>query len=208
MSSTFNLNDDQRDTLTEILNMGVGGAAEVLHQMMGEYIDLSVPNIYLLSSNSLTQEVGEDESEKVAVKLGFKGSVEGNAFLLFPAADAIRLAGLLLGENIDKNAPEAEWSETVTEVGNIVVNSVMGAVANTFNEVLHYSVPQFDIQTPGQFVEKNVSANKESTVVVAEADMKICSASMTAKILIIFSVSSFEHLEEHLDRVYAESVAA
>ena len=76
------MNDLQLDTIKEIINIGVGQAANMLNMLLKKHIVLKVPLVKLVNYNELTEEIilyGEDKLS--AVDLSFKGIVSGSAKL-------------------------------------------------------------------------------------------------------------------------------
>jgi len=58
------LNEDQRDALQEICNVGMGKAAAALAKLLGAFVTLSVPNIRVVGVEQLRVALGaQDDSE-------------------------------------------------------------------------------------------------------------------------------------------------
>lgn len=205
MNEKLSLTPIQEDTLTEILNLGVGGAANVLNQMSEEYIEIQVPSLHLLTKEEIKKHAGNDLSSLSIVQLEFNSIINGSASLILSTESAVKLASILQDEEIDQNAPEAEWAETITEVGNIVVNSIMGAVANTFEKEISYLTPQYYRKSILKLFEDENSKNDEIVFLLAEMQFNIKVHSVEAKVIIIFSTDSFTNLITQLDGVYSQS---
>jgi len=70
----LNLTELQRDTITELLNIGMGCAAAALSEMVGEEVALSVPCVEVLSRRDAAVLVREKGCERiVAVLQEFSG---------------------------------------------------------------------------------------------------------------------------------------
>lgn len=145
------------DALTELMNIGVGRAAAMLSDLIGMRIDLSVPSIRLCSANTLapiSQPPLNSEQVTVIVQ-SFAGAISGRAALVFTRRNGLALAKLLTGQEAGEEL-DAELSSVLLEVGNIVLNGILGSLSNMARANLTYSVPEIasmdqlhlDVQTP------------------------------------------------------------
>jgi len=140
----WNLDDESRDALAEVLNLGVGRAAASLSELVGQRIVLDVPQIYLYRSGDRhagwLEELGRSAT---VIHQTFEGSLHGKASLCVPAESSLALARLLSRDrdaSIDRL--DAELSGILLEVGNIVLNGVMGSLANSLLAQLRYAMPE------------------------------------------------------------------
>jgi chemotaxis protein CheC len=193
------LNPDQVDALTEIMNIGVGRAASVLNEMIESRIRLKIPSIKVIPLKELGAEIGDIGEEKLStVQLGFKGLFSGTTALIFPTESAAALVSVLTGEEEDSPDMDALRVGALTEVGNIVVNGVMGSIGNILEQHLDYSVPVY--------VEKNVNhlisgleQNNEAVVLVGKTRFNIEELHVDGDILLFFEVGSFDVLLKAVD---------
>lgn len=81
-----------------------------------------------------------DKSDRI---LGFSGSFSGSAQLLFPTDSAVKLVSVLTGEQ--KGSPDLDSLKisTLSEVGNMVINGIMGLIGNILDQPLDYAVPYY-----------------------------------------------------------------
>ena len=62
--------EDQLDACREMVNIAMGRAGENLAQLLGEFIDLPIPNVNLIESNELSMAVAEiNRNDSVLVKV-------------------------------------------------------------------------------------------------------------------------------------------
>ena len=98
------LSDDQIDTLTEIVNIGVGRAAASLSRIIGERVELTVPCVHIGALSDLSSFLdGTKGKLDTAIVQDFEGHVSGRALLAFPSPSGITLAQIISGidETID-----------------------------------------------------------------------------------------------------------
>lgn len=191
----MNLTVDQLDTLQELVNIGVGRAASVLNEMIDSHIRLQVPFIRVFSPMQMQDELEKrlGRSYVSAVRLGFTGSFSGIAQLVFPTDSASKLVAVLTNEELGTPDLDAVKIGTLTEVGNIVINGVMGSMGNLLKQHLNYSLPIYLEDT----VERLLTANSvESTtkVLLAQTRFTIEQLQIAGDIILIFKVGSFDVL--------------
>ena len=90
------LSDNQRDSLTELINIGYARAAGALSQLTGYRITLEVPKVAMHEISEISGMLGEVIKGDVAsVNQVFAGPVAGNALLLLDHKAALMLNDLL-----------------------------------------------------------------------------------------------------------------
>ena len=136
------------DILQEIINITFGWAAANLGEILNIYVILSVPEIKLLPIHTLPEYLAEQvmglESLSV-VEQSFLGRFMGYAYLVFPSgAEREMLAMMNQGdENTSESSSQSSLeSETLLEIGNILIGACVGKVAELLHDVVTYSPPR------------------------------------------------------------------
>jgi chemotaxis protein CheC len=191
----MNLTVDQLDTLQELVNIGVGRAASVLNEMIECHINLQVPFIQVFSPGQMKVELENRLGVSLvsAVRLGFSGSFSGLAQLVFPTDSASKLVAVLTNEGVGTPDLDAVKIGTLTEVGNIVINGVMGSMSNLLKQHLNYSLPIYLEDTVEHLLtSKYLEFN--TTILLAQARFTIEQLQISGDIILIFKVGSFDAL--------------
>ncbi|MCG8556479.1 MAG: chemotaxis protein CheX [Proteobacteria bacterium] len=191
------LTRDQLDALTELMNIGVAKAAGVLNEMLEARIHLRVPSIKTLTVRELQQEMGSSANDKLAaVQLGFRGAFSGTSALAFPTDSASKLVSVLTEDEAQDEDPSDLDSirvGTLTEVGNIVMNGVMGSIGNILEERIDYAVPSYIEDTVTNLLTSNVP-DTSATVIVARTQFSIEQLQISGDVMLFFEVGSFDAL--------------
>jgi chemotaxis protein CheC len=197
------LTEDQIDALQELVNIGVGRAANMLNEMLETRILLQVPFIKILSPLDLKQELEERFSEDylAAVRLGFSGSFCGTAELVFPTDSASKLVAVLTGESPGTPDLDAVRIGTLTEVGNIVINGVMGSIGNVLNQQINYTIPVYVEDKIDNLLRSD--SQSEVAILLAQARFIIEELQIVGDIILIFEVTAFDALLEAIEREVA-----
>ncbi|HTL90337.1 MAG TPA: chemotaxis protein CheX [Leptolyngbya sp.] len=196
------ITEAQLDALQEFINIGVGRAAGMLNEMVDAPIQLSIPALKVFDSNSLKQELTQRFRERrfSAVRLGFSGSFTGSAELVFPTDSASALVSLLTGEDRDSPDLDAVKIGTLTEIGNIVINGVVGSLSNLLKQNMQYTLPTYLEDTLEYLLTVDALPDRESVFLLAQAKFEIQQLEIMGEIILIFEMSSFEALLECIDR--------
>ena len=193
------LTEDQTDALGEIFNIGVGKGADTLNQMLGCQIKIRVPHIHSLTLRELEEQAKEFGPKEVAtVNLRFKGSLTGNAMLAFPPQSAQNLVSALTGEEPGSPELDSVTVDTLSEMGNIIINAVMGSITNFFNQRLDYSVPHYAEDAIHNLVANYIN-DPEYSIILAKAHFSIENLEVDGEIALIFGMGSLETLLQAIE---------
>jgi chemotaxis protein CheC len=134
------------DALTEIFNLGVGQAAHALSQIAGDSVMLTVPRVSLLSRSEVTGRIGLGSRAAVsAVRQRFSGAIHSEAVLMFPADRGLQLVQMMVGGEVPLDQLAEMEQEALSEIGNILLNSVMASVADALEIELDGALPTVEV---------------------------------------------------------------
>lgn len=194
----MHLTTEQLDALQELLNMGVGRAADSLNQMTEKPIRLQTPKIQIGTMQDLVSGFILGESDKLsAIRLPFCGAFSGSAFIVFLSDGAAQLVNHLTGEAGNLESLDVLKEATLTEVGNILLNGVMGTVVNVLNQPLTYSVPTYIEASMENLLEMDSSQASEY-ILWTQTQCTIEEFNTTGVILLMFGVRDLILLQSAL----------
>ena len=190
------LSADQIDTLTEIVNIGVGRAASSLSRIVGQRVELMVPSIHIGELTEMSSLLGEPQGKPdTTIIQDFEGDVSGRALLAFPPASGISLAQIISGVDEDVDELDVDLGGTLEEIGNIVLNAVLGSIGNMTNSGMVYSVPEFYPSTPPLRLIRNRRTNVDDNcnyLLIADAQFRISQRDVTGSLLIAFDTGAID----------------
>jgi chemotaxis protein CheC len=138
------LGPDQEDALKEVINIGMGRAAATLSELMQTRIELTVPGMMVGQVEGMLFRLSRTVGARgLAVAQDFEGPWLGRAALVLPHDSGLRLARILGDVEDGSDELDLELSGILTEVGNIMINSMLGSLANVAGLRLSYGIPQF-----------------------------------------------------------------
>jgi len=180
------------DAFREIMNIGVGKAAALMNTMLSNHVTLSVPMINLLSVEEFESTAFFPKNVSYsAIEMKYSGIFDGVVDLVFDTASAGKLVDSLAGsESRDPGDFDSLRAGTLCEIGNIVINGVLGTMANILDLHLKFSVP-FYHEGLGMQLFKGNTMDKNSMVLLTKATFTIQELSITGDLAMFFSFTSF-----------------
>ncbi|NCC25392.1 MAG: chemotaxis protein CheC [Deltaproteobacteria bacterium] len=196
----ISVSDYQRDVLGELINIGVGRAAGVLNQMIDSHVELLVPEVVFFDSiqDLLGKNIFEPDETVSAIKLDFHGFFSGVAALVFPPSSACNLVQALVGHCPATDDMDSLRIGALQEIGNIVLNGVMGSMGNMLNRHINYSPPVYFEETFHDLVRSGLDQG-ERMVLFVRTHFRMEGREISGDILLFFKVETFAALLEAID---------
>ena len=194
------LTELQKDGIGELLNIGMGNAAESLSQMVGEEVLLSVPNIQLVSIADLDHLNMNPRVDMSAVSQKFDGAFKGNALLLFPESKSLELVWALLQGSVPKEEISEMEEEALSEVGNVIINACLGSLANMLKDGIESDFPQFKRGQYTQIIEEfSDKESAEPVMLFMQIDFKLKTKDIDGYVAIVMDVGSLRGFLKKID---------
>jgi chemotaxis protein CheC len=128
----------QLDALREISNIGVGNAVTSLSQILNQKVDITIPNVNIISFDDMFTKVSSEEVV-AGVVVRMLGDTPGNILFIFETESAQNLIKVLVGQTQEITSDMG--SSVLCEIGNIISASYMNAIAKFTNLSMIASVP-------------------------------------------------------------------
>ncbi|MDB5959348.1 MAG: chemotaxis protein CheC [Massilia sp.] len=144
VSTVPSLNALQHDALVELFNIGVGQAACALSEIVGDEVTMAVPTIRFLDRAAAAAVMGS-EMRVCGVRQHYEGGLRTEAIVMFAEDKSLDIVRLMVGDAVPFDELTAMEQEAMGEIGNIVLNSCVGTLANLFERELRGSLPVVQI---------------------------------------------------------------
>ncbi|GLC89644.1 hypothetical protein [Lysinibacillus piscis] len=199
----------QEDILKELYNVFVGEAANLLSEILQKRIVLSVPKVTLLSLHELNPVEQENltpvlNGTILSTSLKFGSVFSGRAEFIFPTEQIKYVTALCLGEEYTLEDEESTFNDedfdVVKELGNIILNSIMGGMGSLLEMKLEYDVPQIVLHSAGEY-GRTLFNSEESNLLLLYVNFNIDDSKVLGLILIKFSLESIEFLIQKVDEI-------
>ncbi|MDH5381034.1 MAG: hypothetical protein OEW75_09280 [Cyclobacteriaceae bacterium] len=191
------LSELEKDLLIEIINIGVGKASANLSEILNARIQLEVPSIKLMDYQTLLKEYNNHSQPNTKVMLKFSGTMTGSTEMVLSEKNADSIVAHTMGiPATDPGFFEAK-REIISEIGNIVLNSVIGNLSNSMEATVEYQVPQY-LEKSNDFIENDKTMKSDTIVLFCETKMVIDDFSLKCTVNIFLIENSFARLGVYL----------
>lgn len=196
------LSELQIDALGEMFNVGVGRAAASLSQIVNNEVLMSAPEVRVISPEEARKELaGTGMRRCSSVSQTFSGPFDAKALLIFPENNALEIVSLMMGQHIAPDELAEYEQETMCEVGNIILNACISALADLFGTEFQSTLP---VHCFGDFQTIALgNAQNQPVILLIQVDLIISKKQVQGHILFLLSVSSLKSLVESVDRYLA-----
>lgn len=190
------LNERQKDALTELINIGFARTAASLSDLTEERVLLDVPQVSMHPISELQPILADFVQGEVAtVHQIFTGPVAGDALLLLDYEGAVVLTTLLTHEKASMGRLDASAREVLTEVGNILLNACLGMFGNLLQVQVSFSVPRLHLESLNSVLKSLVIGKEELRhALVVYTAFRMRDSEVSGYLVIVLGVASLDRL--------------
>ncbi|MFZ6639894.1 chemotaxis protein CheX [Undibacterium sp. TC4M20W] len=189
------------DALSEVFNVGAGRAAASLSDIVGEEVRLSVPSVEIRKSSEIdVSSMGLQSDRFGAVHQTFSGSFEAEAILLFTEEHALKIVRDMMGSQISLEDLAEFEQEAMCELGNIILNACLSAMADMLNIPLNCSLPDYSVASTEEIFRRVSNDLQQPYVLLLHIDLAIESRHSEGHLIFLLSSTSLTDLVTQLDR--------
>ena len=194
------LSELQHDALVEIFNIGVGQAARAMSEIVSEEVTMSVPSIRFLNRADAAALLGNVDGQRVCgVSQLYEGAFSTRAILMFPEDKSLDIVRLMVGDAVPfKQLTEME-QEAMSEIGNIILNSCVGTLANIFEQELRGSLPVYHLGSSEDILGAS-GGSPETVVLVLHIDFILETHQINGYVAFVLDLSALADLQVQVER--------
>lgn len=150
MSDYIELDDETKDILTELGNIGTGNAVSSLSVFMGTTVKMEMPEFRFLKYQDIFRSLGIQEELYTGILIKSEKQLKGMFLFLMDEAFAYAVLNGMLGKKERKltSLDEMECS-ALSELGNIMCGSYIRALSQITGLESEVSVPDLCIDMAG-----------------------------------------------------------
>lgn len=186
------------DILKELFNISVGKASGLLSEIIDRKIMLNVPEIKVVNIEDKEYSIEENLPKKsdgifMVSSISFDQELQGNASLIFSVEKMRTFIDLCLKNDEAEEYYELNFSDidfdVIKEIGNIVLNSVVGEVGNLLSLKLKYTLPEVKIYNGAEFF-KDIDS-KYMHILILNITFLIDNTEIEGAIFVHLTINSF-----------------
>ena len=196
----FNLSEIQHDALVEIFNIGVGHAAAAMSGIVNEEVTMSVPSILFVNRLDAASMLVNNESRRICgISQHYQGAFTTEAILMFPEDKSLEIVRLMVGETVPLKELTDMEQEAMSEIGNIILNSCVGTLANIFGQELQGSLPVYHLGTSEDILSAS-GGQSEAVVLMLHIDFILEKHQIHGYVAFILDVTALHDLQYQVDQ--------
>lgn len=198
------------DILKELFNISVGKAADMLSEIINRKIVLSVPNVEIFDIKYSEIELGKClppvlDGTLMVSSISFEKILTGKANLIFPVEKMRTFINLCL--NNEENSYEMDFTDVdfdiIKEIGNIILNCIIGEVGNQLEINLTYTLPEVKVFNKIEF-NKDVENNKYNYILLLYITFIIDDTEIEGAVIIDLTLTSLNELMKKIEKIKDE----
>ncbi len=189
------------DALVEVFNVGAGRAAASLSEIVGDEVRLSVPSIEIKKSSEADASVLELNSAKFGVvSQNFSGPFEAQALLLFTESHALEIVRDMMGSQMSIEEIAEFEQEAMCELGNIILNACLSAMADMLTISLDSSLPNYKIASVEDIFAGLNQSDDQPYLLLLHIDLAIEKRHSEGHLIFLLSSMSLKNLVIQIER--------
>lgn len=192
------MDESKKDFLTEVINIGMGRASAVLSEMVNAKVFLTIPELNHCKIEQLSENLKLPGKDKFTIiSQSFNGLLTGSANLMLNKYSGEILAKRVVDnlKDIDEFATDKE--EVLKEVGNIVINNMIGSWSTIFYDQFTFGVPEYHVCSVPELIYEHRAKNTKMEIkqaIFADAHFELKDMFMVGTLFILFDDYSLKKL--------------
>jgi chemotaxis protein CheC len=201
----INLSENEHDALIEVFNIGVGRAAAAMSGIVNEEVVMSVPRITFETRGDAARMLSDDPARRICgISQHYSGAFNTEAILMFPEDKSFEIVRLMVGDAVSMEELSELEQEAMSEIGNIILNSCMGMLANLFDRELQGTMPVYRVGTSEDILVRGAPAHRrEDSVLMLRIDFHIVKHEIQGYVAFLLDLAALMDLQLFLARYIA-----
>ncbi len=190
----MNLTADQRDAVTEVVNIAFARTAAALSELTRNRVELNVPELAAHSIQDLAPALARFVRGEVAtVHQIFGGPVSGDAFLVLEVDGAAKLVALLTDAEAPTRKMGVSDREVLAEIGNILLNACLGVFGDLLQVRFTFAVPRLQLESLNSMLASLLVGRDEiSHALLIGTRFAVRASDVTGCLVLVLGVTSLE----------------
>lgn len=194
-------NELHLDALAEVFSIGAGRAALSLSEIVGDEVRISVSSVQIIKSKDINATtLSLNDGRFGAVSQHFSGPFNAEAVLLFTEEQALKIVSDMMGSQMSIEDLAEFEHEAMCELGNIILNACLSAMADILNFTLESSLPDYTVASADEILYRLKKDSNQPYVLVLHIDLAIEKRHTAGNLVFLLSSASLTNLVSHIDQ--------
>lgn len=194
------------DMLKEVGHICTGNATVALSQVLNQRVELKIPDLKLVDSNKILEELKGPQEVLVGVSIHLLGTLNGNIVLMFPEKCAYSLIDAISQYRSELGNATEYGVSSLKEIGNIVISAYLATLSTFTRQVILHSTPNLICGTLETVFNVAFSkmANEVKKVILIETFFAIREKGIDGSFFLIFEPEAVKQLLEKAKSIQRE----
>ena len=195
-------NDKYSDILREVINIGIGEAANSLSQLLRKRVLLRVPDIHVMNISEVNAYLHKELSDLgVYIAQDFDGTIRGKTILCYTKECSLSLLNAICGQTMKITSLSETGIATLNEIGNIIMVSCMSEISNMIESEITYHLPEVTIEVSETYFQNLVrELSKLEKAIAVKNEFRIHETDIRGYLFVLLSFEGYEIVIERLLR--------
>lgn len=202
------LTELEHDALVELFNIGVGQAACAMSEIVNETVTMSVPAISFLSRTAAAKLLSSrsvGNGRICGISQRYSGAFDTDAILMFPEEKSQEIVRLMVGDSMPLSELSAMEQEAMSEIGNILLNSCVGSLADMLGHELHGSLPDYHVGYSDELLA--LSGCHDTVVLMLHIEFVVERQQIAGDVAFIMDMTALQDLKSHVSAYLGRAMA-
>ena len=193
-------NSDAFDIIREIMNIGIGEAADALSKLINARVTIKIPDVRIMQTRDVHGYIRDAlESLGVYISQDFTGSIQGKTILFYTKACSISLLNAVSRQDLEFSSLSESGIATLNEIGNIIMGSCISEISNMTESTVSFNIPEATVEiSESYFQNLLMELDDLDKAIVIRNEMQIKEKDIQGYLFVLLS---FEDFNQVIDRL-------
>ena len=188
------------DIMKEVINVGLGEAADALSSLVNTRVLIKVPDMHIVDIDQVLPYIRKEMSSLgVYISQDFKGGIHGKTILCYSRECGISLLNTIYGDTLQVNTITESGISTLNEIGNIIMASCIATLSDLIKGTLDLNIPDVTVEVSERYFRNLVAELEEfDRAIIVRNQMIIQDHDIQGYLFLLLSFSDFKAVVEQL----------
>ncbi|QTA88039.1 chemotaxis protein CheC [Desulfonema magnum] len=192
--------DDNLDIVREVINIGIGEAADALSRLVNTRVIIKTPDICIMNAADVHDYIRKEmTSLSVYISQNFKEMIKGKTILFYTKECAVSLLNAICGQTMKTSSLTESGIATLNEIGNNIMVTCMSEISNQIDARIWFDLPEVTVEISENYFQNLLNDLKElDKAIVIKSEMRIKEKDIQGYLFILLSFEDFNLLIQGL----------
>ncbi len=202
-TNKFDITEDQRDCLQELMNIAYGSATAAISEILDSFATLNIPNIKIIKAEEikvyLAEQIKVSHPQIVATQL-INGKLSGENVFVLDEQSAINMTKVF---NEEDEVNDDDVSDVILEITNILSSAATSKLAQLLSTEVSFTSPSIQVIDNIDDFENDFLDDYDQVIIIS-TQLKFNDFDIQGEMLILTKDESIAWMKNALDVVLEE----